>query len=156
MENKKSIGAGQQRVAGTLRMRHETKDITLLVANPRNIVLGSVRVGGLGGAPPRITITKQHLTFELETMKHGVLRKVATLSVSDGKPENGAGPRGCGERIIVALDPHVNVLADEMQPTVSNERSRKQTAFAKNLKAITDAQDNSPLGGEAHYRAHNR
>ena len=124
MENKESVSAAQQGVASALWMGHEAEDIAVLIADSRNVVSRPVGVCSVRRASPGVAVTKQDAAFEFETMKGGVIREIATLAMSDGKLENGPCPCSICERTVVAFDADVDVLANEMQFTISDERAR--------------------------------
>ncbi len=130
-------------------MGHETEDIAFFIADSRYVVSRSVGVRGVRRAPACITVTKQNAAFQFKVMKDGVIREIATLTVSDGKLENGSRPCGIRERAIVAFYADADVFANEVQPAVSNERARQQARFAKDLKAITDTDDETAVRGKA-------
>src|SRR5262245_19383178 len=53
-----------------------------------------------------------------------------------------------GELRVGALDADVDVLADELQTAVAQQRARQQTGFAQNLEAVADAQNNTAVTRE--------
>jgi hypothetical protein len=105
-------------------MGHEAEDIAVLIADSRNVVSRPVGVCGVRRASPSVAVTKQDAAFEFEAMKGGVIREIATLAMSDGKLENGPCPCSICERTVVAFDADVDVLANEVQFTISDERAR--------------------------------
>ena len=153
MKNKESISAAQQGVASALWMRHEAEDIAVLIADSRDVVSRPVGVCGVRCAAASVAVTKQDAAFEFEAMKGGVIREIATLAMSDRKAENGSCPCGIREWAVVAFDADVDVFANEVQSAISDERAREQARFAKNLKAVADADDDSAAGGEVPSRS---
>jgi hypothetical protein len=156
LENKESVSAAQQGVASALWMGHEAEDIAVLIADSRNVVSRAVWVRGVRRASAGVAVTKQDAAFEFEAMKCGVICEIATLAMSDGKVENGPCPCGIREWTVVALDADVNVFANKVQSTISDECAREQARFAKDLKAIANTDDDSAAGGKAPHRAHDR
>ena len=58
--------------------------------------------------------------------------------------------------VSVRFDTHVHVFANEMQIAIANQRARQQSCFAKNLKAVADAQHEAAAGGKLLHRFHHR
>ena len=132
-------------------MRHQTEDVALLVADSRYVVARSVWVGRVGCAPPDIAITEENPAFELKAMEDVVISKIAALAMSDRKSKDRSRPGGIGKGTVVALDAYMDVLANEMQSAISDERARKQSRFAQDLKAVANADDDSAVGSKGLY-----
>ena len=76
-----------------------------------------------------------------------VIAEVVAFHVADRNFEHFALGQLLGVRRVGALDANVDGLADVLQSSVAHERARQQPGFAKNLKAVADAQDESAVGG---------
>jgi hypothetical protein len=156
LEDKESISAAQQGVASAFWMGHEAEDIAVLIADSRDVVFRAVGVRRGRRAAAGVTVAKQDAAFEFEVMKDVVIREIATLAVSNRKLENGSRPCGIREWTVVAFNADVDVFANEVQSTISDQRARKQARFAKDLKTIADTDYDSAAGGKAPHRAHDR
>ena len=143
LENEQPVGATQEWVASSLGMRHQAADVAFLVADSRDIVLRAVRVGRLGCAPARIAVAEQHATFTFEMVENGIFSKIAALTVGDGKTQDSSVPGGIRERTVMSLDTDMNVFANEVKPSIANERAWQKPRLAQDLEAIANADDQS-------------
>lgn len=82
-------------------------------------------------------------------MEDVVISKIAAFAMSDRKAKDRSRPRGIGKWTVVAFDADMDMLANEVQSPISDEGARKQSRFAQDLKAVTNADDDSAAGSKA-------
>src|SRR5687767_1129833 len=58
------------------------------------------------------------------------------------------------ERAVRRFDANVNVIADEMQVAIANQRARQKARLAKNLKTVTDPKHEPSAFGKLLHRIH--
>src|SRR5262249_32676840 len=97
------------------------------------------------------------------TLKLGHRRFVAeiiALSVGHGDAQDLPVLIAVGERRVGALDADVDVLTDELQIAITQQRARQQAGLAQDLEAVANAQNNAAVAGEIldspHYRRESR
>jgi len=83
LQHQSPIRATQDRLAGALRMRHETGDIPFLVADAGNAVERTVRIGVFGGFAPGIHIAPKDLVVRFKAGQCLFVRKVAAFAVGN-------------------------------------------------------------------------
>ena len=154
MENCFPVRAAEKRVAGAFGVGHESENIAGFVADAGDVLPRAVGVGRIGDLALRVGVTKQNLPVDLQAVEGFVVGEIAAFAVRDGDVQQRAGPSGVGKGGVVVFDPHGDVLADEMESAVAHERPGQKAGFTKDLKAIANADHDSPRGGKVLHRAH--
>ena len=137
-------------------MRHEAKNIPLRIADSRDVIFGPIGVPRFRRASPCVAVAEQDAAIQLKLLQQGLIGEITAFAMGDGKAKNRSRPRRIGERAVMALDPDMNVLANEVQSPIPDQRARQQTAFAENLEAIANSNHQTSVCGEAGHRGHDR
>src|SRR5688572_31522402 len=81
-------------------MRHQTDDVTAVIADPGDVVQRTVRVRGGGSLPCGVHVAEDDLPVLLDPLQHIRLRVVVPLTVRDGNPQRTDGRARARERRI--------------------------------------------------------
>ena len=136
-------------------MRHEADHVAHLVPQARDVVHRSVRVGLRRGAAVLVDVAEDH---EAALLDPGDGRRVghpAALAVRDGHSHQ-VPPQAARERGRVALDPHADPVAAELEAGVARQRARQQSRLAQDLEAVAAAEHGAARLGEAAQLADRR
>ena len=81
---------------------------------------------------------------------------VVALTVRHRHADHLAGIVAAGKRRIGALDPQIDVAADEAKLRVAHQHAGQEPGLAGDLKAVAHRQHEPAFGGEAAHRVHDR
>src|SRR5947209_6563021 len=137
-------------------MRHQTGHVTALVADASDVFKRTIWIGRLSRLARGIDVTPEDLILCIQPRQRGFISKIATLAVRDGQAQESVLGNLAGEWGIVGDGFDKNVFTSKLERTVSDQRPRKQPRFAKDLKAVADAQHRSAIAGELLHRLHHR
>ena len=84
----------------------------------------------------------------LQPLQGARVTRVVALEVVDRDTEDGTELSALGEHRCRALDTNSDGSAQEFQAAVLLQRSRQQSRFGEDLKAVADAHDGTALAGE--------
>jgi len=135
---------------------HEAEDISGFVADAGDIFAGAVGVCDIGCLALGIAVADEDLVVRVEGGEGGVVGEVASLAVGDGDIEDLAFGSGAGESGISRFHTDALVFANEVEAFVANEGAGEESALAKDLKAVADAENGATGCGETFYRLHDR
>ena len=142
MEHPHAIIGTEDRLHGTLRVGHETKDITRTVANPGDLLDGAVQRRRCSFG---IAVAQEDLAVLLQLRQSRLIDEVVAIGVRHGDTEHFT---GCPliEEGVVGVDHHeVLDLGDEGEVGVAFEGTGEESRFGEDLEAIADAEDVAPL-----------
>src|SRR5579871_829891 len=128
-KNDETVGRAEDRLVGALRVRHQTQNISLAIANARDRVQRAVGIGARIAMAAGRAVTKHNLFIALEFVKRCFLAKIVAVRMSDRDSEYLA---LCGQRrewrgnIFHA---NVHVAADETQAAIAHESPGQQTGL---------------------------
>src|SRR5208282_955141 len=144
-ENHEAIRRAKPRLNGALRMRHQSDDVALAIAEARNRGQRAIRIRveiiDGSGAPVRVNVAENNLLVALKFGERRRIAKIVSFHVRDRHFKNLSGARGARERRIYIFDTNMHLPAQKAQPLVAQHRARQQTRFEQNLKSVADAED---------------
>src|SRR5581483_8426710 len=129
LENQTSIGASQQRLAGPLRMRHKAADIAAFVADTGDVVQRAVRIRVVRQFAGRAHVAPQDLVVRLQPRDGFGVSKITALAMRDWDSQQLAVGNRAGERRVFGDRLEKNVLAAELERTISYQGSRQQAGL---------------------------
>ena len=152
LQHHQAVGAAHGQLARPLGMRHQADHVARLVAQAGDVGHRSVRVA-VGGLTPRgVDVAEQHLAVALEPRHHVRLGVVVAFAVRDRNAQHLALAARRGERRVGVLDPHVHVLAAEVQAVVAQHRAGQQPGLEQHLEAVADPEHRAAGVGKAPRR----
>src|SRR5262249_5455083 len=108
----------------------------------------------------RIAVSKDDAVLTLELGHRRFVAEIIAFPMRHGDAQDLPLLIAVGERRVGALDADVDMLADELQVAVAQQRARQQAGFAQNLEAVADSQNDTAVMGEIldglHYRRESR
>ena len=138
------------------RMRHHAEHVAALVDDAGDgvdrAVVFQLRIDHAVGR----AIAEQHPPLAFQPRDGLAVGDVIALAMRDRHADHLPGIVAAGERRVGALDPQINVAADEAQLRVAHQHARQQPGLAQNLKAVADAEHQPAAGGMRPHRVHDR
>lgn len=135
-------------------MRHQSRNITTLIANARDIQQRAIRICRVGDISARIAVLPQDLIIRLQFCERGFVRKIASFPVRNRHAQNFSGRNPIRKRRIVRDRFQVDEFAMELQITIANQRAGQQPRFRQHLKSVANANHQSAIVGELFHRLH--
>lgn len=152
-KNRPSVLTSENGLAGPLGMGHHAHDVSVFIANARNIAGGAVRIRLRTNVASCVTIPEYNPVFRLETFEQSRGSEVIAFHMGDGELECSPFQPSAHGRVF-RFRSNVNILADELKGPVADHCSGKKTHLQKDLKAVANPKDPSAFGGESGYTAH--
>src|SRR4029077_2925914 len=117
-KNSRIVRATRFERASSHEMRHEAKNIPLRIADSRDVIFGPIGVPRFRRASPCVAVAEQDAAIQLKLLQQGLIGEITAFAMGDGKAQNRSRPHRIGERAVMALDPDMNVLANEVQSAI--------------------------------------
>src|SRR5580704_1518327 len=155
-ENNQTIGGPKRSFHRAFRMRHQSHHIALAIAETGNIRERTIRISGSIIAAIRRGVTENNLIVPLQISKRGLIAEITAPDMRDGHFQNLPARSREGKRRAHALHAHMHLLAKKSQSGIPNQRPGQKTSFAKNLKSIANAENQSAPTRKFLHRFHNR
>src|SRR5467141_1118610 len=135
-------------------MWHQSHYVVLAVTDTRDVRQRTVRIRGGFLMTFRCSVAKHDLAFALKLGEGRLVAKIISFGMRNRHFQHLPGFGLDSERRVRSLDANVYLPADKAQTGVAREHTRQQARFAKNLKAVADAEDKSAGAREFLHRAH--
>ena len=136
-------------------MGHHAQDIPSVAEDAGDIGERSVGVGIRADVSFRCRVAEDDPAIPLQCHEGPVITEIVAFHVADGDFEDLAGLQVLGEGCLVGFDAQVDLLADVFEAGIAHECAGEQTGFAKDLKAVADAENQAAGGSELLDRLHN-
>ena len=105
-------------------MRHQTEDVSLAIADARDVFNRTIRIG-LGDYPAAaVRITQNHLSICIELVQCFRVSKKTAFAVRNRQAKKHSFRATVRERRIIHFHPRSDHVADEPQRTIPHERTR--------------------------------
>ena len=140
----------------SFRMRHHAEHIAALADDAGDRMRRAVDIGIFVDYAIRRTIAVEHPPVAFEALERFFISLVIAFAMCDRHADDLTRIVTARERRIGALDPQMNILANEFQPRIAHEHAGQESSFAKDLKAVADAEHEAAFGGEIAHRIHHR
>jgi hypothetical protein len=129
-EDLEAVGATQLRFARAFGMRHHPEHVPAWVADARNVVERTVRIGMRGDLALGAGITKYNLLIALQVSQGGIVAEVVALHVTDGYGEHFAVAAGMSEGSVGVVHSYVDWLANVLQAYIAHQGAGQQSGLA--------------------------
>ena len=90
-------------------------------------------------APRIVAIAQQHLLVVVQFAQRRLIRIVTAFAVRHGQAKQRPYRHPAGKRRIGRLHSRRHHVTDKMERAIAHQRAGEQTCFAKNLKAVANA-----------------
>src|SRR5450759_5064910 len=150
------VGDAERRFHVILRVRHHAEHVAALVDDAGDGVDGAVVVPVRIDHAIRRRIAEHHPPLAFQPCNGLAVGDVVTLAMRHRHADYLARIVVAGERRVGALDPQIDVAADEAQILAAHQYPRQQAGFAQDLEAVADAEHQPALCREAAHRVHYR
>src|SRR5512136_335971 len=131
LEDPPAVGAAEDPLGGPFGMGHEPEDVAPLVADAGDGLEGAVDVGRRGHLAVGVAIAEDDLAPLFDLPEDARRSVVAPVEVGDGDAQDLALPEGPGKIGPGALDPDMDVLAEELEALVPQEGPGQQADLAE-------------------------
>src|SRR4029453_6358791 len=125
-----SVVRTQKPLASTLRMRHHSKHVAVLITNSGDIRTGAVGVGFIRGFPVPIAVPEHDLSVLFQRAIGRIVASIVTFSMGDWYRKHAAVFVFAGKRSVFVFDSNIHVSAYEMKSGISHQRPRQQARLA--------------------------
>ena len=126
-------------------MRHHSKDVPSLIADPGNVLDRSIRVGLFIHGAVGSAVSKNDLIIPFQPIERLGIGVIVAFAMSDGQFQYLS--RMIAARIngFPCLHPKMHLTADKLERPVAQQRPREKPGLYQNLKAITNAEDETAV-----------
>jgi hypothetical protein len=135
-------------------MRHHAKDVAAFVQDPGDVAEGAVGIGGASDLALGRRVAEGHAVLAFQALQRIFVAEVIAFHVANGNFDHVSLGHPVCEGCIRRLGAQVHLLADVLQPLVSQQGAGQQAGFAQYLKAVADAKNQAPLRGKLFHRLH--
>src|ERR1700723_636551 len=137
-------------------MRHQAHHIALAIAETGNIRKRTIRIPRSIISAIRSGVMKNNLLVALEIRERVIIAEITSTHMRNGHFQNLAALSSTSKRSAYTLNAHIHLLAKKSQSGIPKQSPRQQTSFAKNLKSITNAENQPAATRKFLHRFHHR
>src|ERR1700733_4115470 len=155
-EQAAAVGPAHDAFDVIFRMRHHAKHIAALIDDAGDGVHGAVVVPVWVDHAVRRRIAENHPALAFQPGDGLAVGNIIALAVRYRNADHLAGIVAAGERRVGALDPQIDVAADEAKLRVAHQHARQQPSLAGDLKAVANRQHEAAFLRKGAHRVHDR
>src|SRR5438270_6062028 len=144
-EEDQAVRRAEKGVARPLGVGHQADDVAFGRTDAGDVVGGAVGV---------LDVAQDDAVVGAEFGQGALRARVVALEVVDGQLQHLTGRRPRREHRPRAVDPHLDVAAQELQGPVLLQGAGQEAGLGEDLEAVADAEHGPALAGERGHRAH--